>query len=345
VTQIKIINVMLGRGLGGIEQAAIDYAEGLQAAKGDVLCITAPDAAINHQIIARDYALTHLAHHGSWDIFAARRLSQIISRFGAEVILTHGNRALQLAHKANKQRIPLLAVSHNYHLQHLGLADAVLCITQHMVQEVRTAHPKFTTENSFHIPNMLPYTRKYQPRQFHAPVRIGTMGRMIQKKGFSVWLKALARLKEQGIQFEGWIAGDGEERAELEQLSTKLALDKQVKFLGWVEKKETFFEGIDIFCIPSLEEPFGIVTIEAMHAGLPVVASRTVGSCEILTSPEIGVLVDIGSPDALCAGLNRLLASPERAIAMGHAAHLHVVNHYHKQIISQQIMNIIEEII
>ncbi len=341
---------MLGRGLGGIERSACDYATSLQESGGamncDVLFITHPNAAINATITHHEYALTHLKQLGSWDVMAAKRLQQIIQRFGADFIITHGNRALQLSAKAKLPDVKIIATSHNYNMQHLKLADGVFCITQHMLQQLRTTAPIFNERNSFHIPNMLPNLQKYQHKHWHNPIRIGAIGRMVEKKGFDVLIKAIARLREKlpETPFELWIAGDGEERAKLEKISKELRLENIINFCGWVNNAADFYAQIDIFCMPSLDEPFGIVLLEAMNAGLPIIATKTIGPSEIILHNQTGVLVEIGDAEAICTALLSMIENRNEAQQMAKTAYDEVNKHYNKQIIANKIINALRQL-
>ncbi len=337
---------MLGCGLGGIERSSIDYAESLQNAGCDVLFITDPNAEINASLNHSEYALTHLKQLGAWDIMAGKRLNQIAQRFEADFIITHGNRALQIAAKAKQgskaTNAPIIATCHNYNMQHAQLADGAFCITNHMLHHLRTTHPIFAAHNSFHVPNMLPKSAKYSEKHWHNPFRIGAIGRMVEKKGFAVLIKAMARLKDKladTIPFELWIAGDGEEKPKLEKITKELGLENIVKFYGWVENPSDFYAQIDVFCLPSLDEPFGIVLLEAMNAGLPIIATKTVGALEIITHNQTGILVEIGDAEAICTAIINLIEPRKEAQNMGKCGYDDVHLNYGKQVIATKIIN------
>ena len=76
-----------------------------------------------------------------------------------------------------------------------------------------------------------------------------------------------------------------------------------MRFLGWVEDKRAFFETLDLFCVPSREEPFGIVVLEGMAHGRAVVATAAAGPREIIRDGIDGLLVPPASPPALAAAL------------------------------------------
>ncbi len=128
------------------------------------------------------------------------------------------------------------------------------------------------------------------------------------KKGIPYLLEALAQLREKRNDFVLDIVGDGPNRAEYEELTRKLGLQDIVRFHGLKTKQEVaeFMKRCDIFVLPSLFETFGVVVIEALACGKPVIASGIGGPNEILTD-EIGKLVPPGNPEALAKALDYML--------------------------------------
>src|SRR6202034_4671627 len=101
------------------------------------------------------------------------------------------------------------------------------------------------------------------------------------------------------IPFKAVLAGEGEEEGALRDLAREKGLGEELRFAGWVTDKQAFFDSIDLFCLPSHHEPFGIVLLEAMAQGLPVVATASEGPSEILEAGEPGVLVPTNDAGAL----------------------------------------------
>ena len=128
------------------------------------------------------------------------------------------------------------------------------------------------------------------------------------KKGVPYLLGALARLKEKRNDFVLDIVGDGPNRAEYEELSRKLGLQDIVRFHGLKSKQEVaeFMRACDIFVLPSLFETFGVVLIEALACGKPVIATDIGGPNEIVT-PQVGKLVPPGNSEALAEAIDYML--------------------------------------
>lgn len=147
------------------------------------------------------------------------------------------------------------------------------------------------------------------------------LNRLIAAKGAAVLLRALAETDS----FTAAIAGDGPDRPALEALSTELGLGARVRFLGWVSREERarLFAASRLLVVPSLwDEPFGIVGVEALVAGLPVVASDVGGISSWLGEDEGGLLFPRGDHAALASALRRLLDDEEHRRAQAERGRL-----------------------
>ena len=339
---MNIVIIMLGRKLGGIEQVALDYCLALQHAGCHILCVTDTRALINSHMTDACIRFTTISNWGAWDGFAAKHIRAICNIFKADAIISHGNRALNLTARA-RLHIPHITVAHNYLNKHFHKADAALCIT-HALQHHLIEQHQLHESRCFHMPNMCHITPPPSRTHFHKPVRIGTMGRMVHKKGFDVWLHALSLLKERAIEFDAWIAGDGEERLALETLCSELNLNDHVTFKGWIDDSRSFLENCDIFSLPSRHEPFGIVVLEAMNAAMPIIATQCEGPKEILTS-EIGTLVPVNDAEAMAHALAHTIHHETESLAQGTRAYHYVNAHYNILTLSSKLRDIVAHII
>jgi glycosyltransferase involved in cell wall biosynthesis len=118
-------------------------------------------------------------------------------------------------------------------------------------------------------------------------------------------------------------AGDGPERSNLEGRATELGIAQRVRFLGFVNQSQlpAAYSAADLFVLPSLFEPFGLVVNEAMLCGLPVAVSDRVGAKFDLVLPgENGYVFPAGDVEALACILREILPDPEKRARMGAAA-------------------------
>jgi glycosyltransferase involved in cell wall biosynthesis len=165
-------------------------------------------------------------------------------------------------------------------------------------------------------------------RRSTSEVILGTAGRLIPLKGVEFLLRAAATLRDEFPHVRVEIAGSGPQRPDLEQTSARLGLTGHVKFLGWIDDLHSVLPRWDVFVMPSLEEGFPIAALEAMAAGLPVVASSVGGVPELVVDGKTGWLVPPGDAEALAARLRLLLRSPEERLTMGAKARARVRDHF-----------------
>ncbi|MSP30338.1 MAG: glycosyltransferase family 1 protein [Acetobacteraceae bacterium] len=315
---MHIVNIMLGRGVGGIEQAFGDYSEGLAGRFHRVTAITDPFAAVNARLQEIGIETRSLVNLGEWDWFAAYRLRRLLRALRPDVVLTHGSRAFTMARRAIDGFCPLVGVAHNYNarIRHLAQADGVFAITNDLARHL--AALGVPSDRIFHIPNMIRLGRfdlGSGPRRGarHSPPVIGTMGRFVPKKGFAVFIDALALLHQRGYVFRAVLGGTGAEEQRLRARARTVGLDPVLVFPGWITDKAAFFVGIDIFCLPSLHEPFGIVLLEAFAHGVPVVSTDSEGPRDFLVPNTDTLVVPVANAAALADALARLLDDPALA--------------------------------
>jgi glycosyltransferase involved in cell wall biosynthesis len=151
-------------------------------------------------------------------------------------------------------------------------------------------------------------------------VVLGTAGRLELIKGLRYLLDAISILAPEFPELRLEIAGEGSLRESLEQQSAQLGLSGIISFLGWQEDLPSVMAGWDIFVFPSLDEGFGIAALEAMAAGLPVIASDVGGLRELVLNGETGWLIPPAAPIELAKRLGQLIRDCSMRQAMGSAA-------------------------
>jgi glycosyltransferase involved in cell wall biosynthesis len=140
-----------------------------------------------------------------------------------------------------------------------------------------------------------------------APPRLITVGSLVEIKGHRHLVTALARLRTAGRSMRLDVVGDGPLRAELEKLAADVGVTDLIVFHGVKDKAAVAaaLRQADVFVLPSLWENLPCALLEAMSAGLPVVATSVGGVPEVVDSWQ-AILVEAGSPDALADGLRKM---------------------------------------
>jgi glycosyltransferase involved in cell wall biosynthesis len=171
------------------------------------------------------------------------------------------------------------------------------------IKRVAEERFKFDFRDKLRIISMgIPYKQlsKVKPNFDMNLFTIIFIGRLTELKGTKYLLEAVRILKNQGITFKCKIIGDGPERKNLENLTEQLNIANQVNFVGFVPHKDIpkYLNDAGVFVGPSItiedgyKEGFGLVFVEAMAAGLPVIASRSGGITDIVKHMETGLLVE-----------------------------------------------------
>ena len=170
--------------------------------------------------------------------------------------------------------------------------------------------------------------------------RIVTVGRMVPRKGTDNIIQALAKLKELGItDAELWVVGgaagaealgDDAEVKRLGSLATELGVSSSVKFIGQVprERMPAVLRSADVVVCTPWYEPFGIVPLEAMGCGVPVIASAVGGLVDTVTDGVTGLHVPPKDPESLAQALAALLPQPNILRAFGKAGVSRVRSRY-----------------
>lgn len=129
-----------------------------------------------------------------------------------------------------------------------------------------------------------------------------SMGRFVPRKEFPLLVSAVARIPGAYL----WLAGEGDERANIEKTATELGVLERVRFLGWQKDVRPFLAAADIFVMPSRHEPLGNVILEAWSQERPVISTRAEGPVWFMRDGTNGLLVDIGDAEGLALAIGRL---------------------------------------
>lgn len=163
---------------------------------------------------------------------------------------------------------------------------------------------------------------RFSPRVINSSVPayfIGTIGRMVEKKGFDTLIHSAAILQNNGIDFRLTIAGGGPFECDLHELARRLGLSSKVYFPGPIanENVPAWLHTLDIFVLPCQKDENGdmdgipVVLMEAMASGIPVVSTRISGIPELISNELEGLLVEPRSPEDLAGAIARLLFNDE----------------------------------
>jgi len=291
---MRILQVNSASNLGGGETHVLELVDALRSRAHDVTVAGRQGGAVHPQI--------HFSFSGSADLITAFRLRQFMKRKALDIVHAHVARdytvvaaaALDLPVKVIFTRHLLYPVRGNPLYRRV---DGWIAPTSQMLAKLAPLRPK----RSAIIPNWVDLNKfSYSPHDVHDPVNIGLLGQLAPHKGHEDAIEALRQL---GPGYRLIIAGKGEKSyvTRLQEISRGLA----VEFSGFAEFKE-FFEKVDVLLVPSWEEPFGIVILESMATGTPVISTSAGGPLDIIRPGTNGLLVPPRNPKALVAAVRTL---------------------------------------
>lgn len=166
-------------------------------------------------------------------------------------------------------------------------------------------------------------------REGDGPLRVLSIGRLHWKKGLDDGLRAMAALRDRGVDAVYRVAGEGTERAKLEFMIDSLDLGGSVDLLGTCTQDEVraSLAWSDVLLLPSLSEGISNAVLEAMAAGLPVVTTNCGGMTEVVQHGVNGLVVDMCDAEAMADNLAVLAADPSLRDRLGTAAAAHADTH------------------
>ncbi len=307
--------------------------------------------------------LTNLVHPVKplRDMAVYREIRSRLRELKPDLVSTHSNKAGFLGRlAAHNLKIPVVHTSHGflfggrkqtltcrfYRLMEKFAAargDLVITVSQseyNLAAALRVIPP----EKMAVIHNGLPDMKtNLQAHPESEPARIIMVARFASPKDHRTLIRALGGLKE--LHWRLMLVGDGRERPAAEALVNKLGLTEKVDFPGVRPDVEELLAASSIFVLSSLREGFPISILEAMRAGLPVVASRVGGVAEAVADGETGFLFEPGDEPALKLKLAELITNPSLRRQMGLAGQKRIQANFSLNQMAEKTMIVFKKVV
>ena len=213
----------------------------------------------------------------------------------------------------DKTRLQLAGQRAAYRLAHAVVANSAAAAAQLVREGVPARKVRL-------IPNGVDTARFAATAPARPIRRVVMVANLRAEKGHDVLIDAVPQILAAHPGTEFVLAGDGPQREALAVRARSRGVADRVQFLGQCHDVPAVLAGADLFVLPSRSEAMPNAVIEAMAAGLPVVASEVGGIPELITSGATGVLVPAGDASRLAGAVIELIEDPDRAFQMGHAA-------------------------
>jgi glycosyltransferase involved in cell wall biosynthesis len=169
---------------------------------------------------------------------------------------------------------------------------------------------------------------------------IAGIGRLTYQKNFALFLEVAASVLRQHPEAYFILAGTGEDEPALRRQASELGIGDRVRFLGFVGDMSTLYPAVDMLLLTSRYEGLPITILEAMAAGIPIVAAKLDGIAEVLADSSEAALVPPGDASAFAARICELIESPARARLYAEAALAKVRAHYSAERMTRDVEQI-----
>ena len=335
---LNILQVCSSRSWGGMEMHVGILCEQLQRRGHRVVALCPPDSEIERDLLARGIETMPFEPFDYLDVPAIVRTSRLLRTQRFDIIHSHYSRDLWVLAPAASLAgdVPIVFI------KHIGTQKAktdflhrwiyrrvckIIAISGVIADNVRRTHPVDAGRVTVihHGLDLSQFSdhdkaREKSRREFGIgddDILIGTIGRLQEGKGHIEFLEMAARIAAEFSQARFIIVGEatrGEEhRAEkIYRKIDQVNLGKRLVLAGFRKDIPAVLAAMDIFAFPSRAEAFGLVIIEAMAAGVPVVSTRSDGVLDIIKDGVNGILVDRQNVDQLTAAVRSLIVDAKR---------------------------------
>lgn len=338
---MRILHINSARTIGGGERHTADLANAL-ARRGHSVFVTAPSGSPLVKELKRvpPENVFELPLRNALDVQSAIELARQVREREIEIMHAHVARDYLLAALAARRSEAALVLTRHLerplkslHRWTLAGVARVVAVSE-AVERSLLAQKIFPAEKIRRIPNGIDLerferrARSFDTQRFRrlsgikGRLVVGIAGELREHKGQEDFLRAAHLVSARFTDVDFVIAGEDqsarrEYRARLERLTAELELQTRVHFTGWLEDVTSLLPALDIFVSSSRVEPFGLVMVEAMAVGLPVVATATGGAREIVEDGRTGKLVPVGDVEKLAEAIYSLLTNEREREGMG----------------------------
>lgn len=215
----------------------------------------------------------------------------------------------------------LLPLTSRLHKRTVQKSRRIITVTN----QVRNLYREWVNEEKISVVPFGVDTELFKPDQGteqREELEILYAGSLYPLKGVPFLIQAIAHVRKNKIKANLTIIGEGTQKEALVALTKALKIEKHVKFEGFVPNSNMprYYNRCDIFCFPTLGEPFGKAVVEAMACGKPVIATNVGGTAEIIQDGANGILVSPASSEAFAVEVARLINDAQERRRIGERA-------------------------
>jgi glycosyltransferase involved in cell wall biosynthesis len=361
---VKIVHLVIGGEIAGGQIVALRLANAAHEVGHEVVFVSPAPGAFVDRAESEGFHVHVVPLGGALDLRAIARLRRVLKRERVDVLHTHTHFSLNVVGRLAARTAGVRVVSH-MHIENafrpgrlarasqVALDDmtARLC---HWIVAVSDATRDALVAQGYPPARTLTVHNGIEARDRARPVTLEPkppgpvllqVGRLCDVKGQRELIASLPLLARDDVTL--LIAGEdleagGEYRNALERQADGLGLGDRVRFLGRRDDVPALLAAADVLVLPSSIEGLPLVVLEAMAAGVPVVATSVGGTPEAVVDGETGLLVPPGDVHALARALGELLGDPEQARRLGEAGRRRAREHFGADAAARRILGLYE---
>ena len=333
---MRILELCLSPDFGGLEIHVVDFCFWLAKKRDVTLFVSVKDKSRLHNAFKNCRVPKLLLHPtpNPFPVLKAIKLARFIKEHSIEVVHIHWKKDLALASLA---KILSFNGFHLVHTRHMSLpgkkrdlyhrfvykkVDCFIATTKRIERQAKENLP-LDNKKILQVylgvkpPHILSEREKEILRKrFHLtdPFTIGLFGRITEFKGQHILIEAVNKLKNEGLALKVVIVGHSMDPAYLDRLKQVVAnkkLQNEIIFIGFYQDPTALMQCVDILVLTTIRETFGLVLIEGMHAGVPVIGSDAGGVPEIIDHGITGMLFQSENAESLANSIKKLYGDQE----------------------------------
>jgi|SRR5215831_905748 len=318
---MRILQICSAREIGGGERHLADLTNALANRGHEVFMALSPASPLRselHSLPAQN--VIELPMRNALNVATAMKLSRFVRSQSIDIVHAHVARDYLLATLTTDRSESRLVLTRHVLFPLRRLHRLTLRRTSRVIAVSRAVAESLVSQRVFEAGKIVTIHNGIDVARFatasaeqvnHRP-RVGMVGHIAPIKGQEDFVRAAAIASQYRDDVEFVIAGEDktdsrENRRALEKLISELMMEERVRLLGWTDDIAPFLSTLDVYVSPARSEPFGLSIVEAMAAGVPVVATASEGAREIIDDNETGRLVPIGENELIAATILDLL--------------------------------------
>jgi glycosyltransferase involved in cell wall biosynthesis len=330
---------------GGMENVFLEYSKILQNHGFNLVCLVSENFCHIEALKQQNIKVELLNVRGHFDILAAIKLHFLINKYSPQLIIANNGRTFAVVNLCKKilglKGAKTMAISHGGSIKRIGDFDYIVTVANHIHDKIAANGFKGAMVN-IHNGHKISQFEKNSPNKSFT---FGILSRLSKEKNVE---QAIIAFKEFNDLVDKnsilIIGGEGKELDDLRLLTRNLNLEAKIKFIGWVEDRAKFFNQIDVFLQPALNEPFGITILEAFNYKTVVIAANNDGPKEIIQDDHSGYLFDLNDEQSLFLMMKKSYLEKDNAEKIINNATQDLKEKFSHEIMEQKLLDFVSRV-